>query len=104
MRVSQVGIEPALARVVRSAQRVDARWGVAFEDLAQDHTGVTVTLRAEGGGAEQVRCDYLVGRQLPGNPCACSKNRSFHESGIRLIRPTLCMNSTNFISLAGAVV
>ena len=29
---------------------------------------------------------------------------SFHESGFFLMRPTLCMNSTNFITLTGVVV
>jgi len=61
MRVSQVEIEPVLARAVLSQPLVEARWGVAFEDLSQDATGVTVTLRAEAGDAEQVRCDFLVG-------------------------------------------
>jgi 2-polyprenyl-6-methoxyphenol hydroxylase-like FAD-dependent oxidoreductase len=61
MRVSQIEIEPVLARAVRSAPSVDARWGVAIENLSQDATGVTATLRTAADRAEQVRCDYLVG-------------------------------------------
>jgi 2-polyprenyl-6-methoxyphenol hydroxylase-like FAD-dependent oxidoreductase len=61
MRVSQVEIEPVLQRAVQAAPGVEARWGVAFEDLAQDVDGVTATLRAADGATEQVRCQYLVG-------------------------------------------
>jgi 2-polyprenyl-6-methoxyphenol hydroxylase-like FAD-dependent oxidoreductase len=61
MRVSQVEIEPVLARAVRSHCLIDARWGVTFEELSQDPLGVTVTLRAEDGQTERVRCDYVVG-------------------------------------------
>jgi len=61
MRVSQVEIEPVLARVVRSLPLVTARWNVAFEDLSQDAAGVMVTLRPSAGDVEQVRCDYVVG-------------------------------------------
>jgi 2-polyprenyl-6-methoxyphenol hydroxylase-like FAD-dependent oxidoreductase len=61
MRVSQVEIEPALQRAVLAEGRIDARWSVAFEDLSQDESGVTATLRAEGRATEQVRCRYLVG-------------------------------------------
>ena len=61
MRVSQVEIEPVLQHFVQAASKIEARWSVAFEDLAQDETGVTVTLRLDGGAAEQVRCDYLIG-------------------------------------------
>jgi 2-polyprenyl-6-methoxyphenol hydroxylase-like FAD-dependent oxidoreductase len=61
MRVSQVEIEPVLARAVLSQPLVEARWGVAFEELSQDAAGVTVTLRPGTGDAEQLRCDYVVG-------------------------------------------
>src|SRR5215471_5629656 len=61
MRVSQVEIEPVLARAIRAEPLVDARWGVAFEELSQDADGVTATLRPSGGATEQVRCDYLIG-------------------------------------------
>jgi 2-polyprenyl-6-methoxyphenol hydroxylase-like FAD-dependent oxidoreductase len=61
MRVSQVEIEPVLARAVLSQRLIETRWSVAFEDLSQDAAGVTVTLRPTDGDAEQVRCDYLVG-------------------------------------------
>jgi 2-polyprenyl-6-methoxyphenol hydroxylase-like FAD-dependent oxidoreductase len=62
MRVSQVEIEPVLQRAVLAEPLVQARWGVAFEDLSQDAAGVTATLRrAEDGGVEQVRCRWLVG-------------------------------------------
>jgi 2-polyprenyl-6-methoxyphenol hydroxylase-like FAD-dependent oxidoreductase len=61
MRVSQVEIEPVLARAVRAEPLVDARWGVAFADLSQDSDGVTVTLVPDGGTPERVRCAFLVG-------------------------------------------
>ncbi len=43
-------------------------------------------------------------RQLPLRSCASAKNRSCQDVGMCLRRPTLCMNSTCFIKLAGAVV
>ena len=55
-----VGLLPAKWMVL-AAPRVEARWGVAFEELAQDEAGVTATLRTAEGAVEQVRCDYLVG-------------------------------------------
>src|SRR5262249_55295739 len=61
MRVSQVEIEPVLQRSIRANPRVEARWGVGFEDLSQDTEGVTATLRTTDGRTEQVRCTYLVG-------------------------------------------
>lgn len=62
MRVSQVEIEPVLARAVRSEPLVTARWNVAFEDLTEDAAGVTVILRqAADDATETVRCRYLVG-------------------------------------------
>jgi 2-polyprenyl-6-methoxyphenol hydroxylase-like FAD-dependent oxidoreductase len=61
MRVSQVEIEPVLARAIRAEPLIDARWSAAFVDLVQDLDGVTVTLRPDGGAVEQLRCDYLVG-------------------------------------------
>src|SRR5216683_1551291 len=62
MRVSQVMIEPVLRDSILNDPLVDARWGVAFEDFAQDETGVTCTLRLmETGATETVRCDFLAG-------------------------------------------
>ena len=62
MRVSQVMIEPVLRDSIVTDPLVDARWGVAFEDFAQDSQGVTCTLRTVAtGGTEQVRCDFLAG-------------------------------------------
>jgi 2-polyprenyl-6-methoxyphenol hydroxylase-like FAD-dependent oxidoreductase len=77
MRVSQVEIEPVLARAIRSEPLIEARWGVAFEDLSQDAAGVSVTLRREDGGVEQWRCDYLVG-------CDGGASRVRHCLGIGL--------------------
>ena len=42
--------------------------------------------------------------QLPLRSCASAKNMSFQDAGMCFMRPTLCMNSTCFIRLAGAVV
>ena len=77
MRVSQVEIEPVLANAVRSQRLIDAQWGLAFEELSQDRSGVTVTLRSEDGKAQQVRCDYVVG-------CDGGASKVRHNLGIRL--------------------
>ena len=61
MRVSQVEIEPVLQRTLQAEPGVEARWGVAFDDLCPDEEGVTATLRRAEGGTERVRCRYLVG-------------------------------------------
>ena len=61
MRVSQVEIEPVLQCVVKALPGVEARWDVAFEELAQDAEGVTAILRAANSAVEQVRCRYLAG-------------------------------------------
>ncbi len=62
MRVSQVMIEPVLRDAIVGHPLVDARWGVALEDFAQDDTGVTATLRVvETGATETVRCAFLAG-------------------------------------------
>jgi 2-polyprenyl-6-methoxyphenol hydroxylase-like FAD-dependent oxidoreductase len=62
MRVSQVMIEPVLQQAILGDPLVEARWGVAFEALTQDGTGVTATLRTvETGETETVRCDFLAG-------------------------------------------
>ena len=77
MRVSQVEIEPVLQRAVQAAPNVEARWGVAFEALAQDADGVTVTLRTADGATEQVRCRYLAG-------CDGGGSEVRHALGIKL--------------------
>jgi 2-polyprenyl-6-methoxyphenol hydroxylase-like FAD-dependent oxidoreductase len=62
MRVSQVVIEPVLRDSILNDPLIDARWGVAFEDFAQNEAGVTCTLRVmETGATETVRCDFLAG-------------------------------------------
>lgn len=61
MRVSQVEIEPVLQRRIQGNPHIEAHWGIAFEDLAQDTEGVTATIRTTDGQTEQVRCKYLVG-------------------------------------------
>lgn len=62
MRVSQVMIEPVLQQAILDDPLVEARRGVAFEDVEQDEQGVIATLRhGETGATEQVRCDFLAG-------------------------------------------
>src|SRR5262249_23588806 len=62
MRVSQVMIEPVLRSAIVDDPLVDARWGVALEDFAQDAEGVTATLRVqETGATETVRAAFLAG-------------------------------------------
>ena len=77
MRVSQVEIEPVLQGAVKALPGVEARWDVAFEELTQDAEGVTATLCAADGAAEQIRCHYLVG-------CDGGSSRVRHCLGIRL--------------------
>jgi 2-polyprenyl-6-methoxyphenol hydroxylase-like FAD-dependent oxidoreductase len=77
MRVSQVEIEPVLQDAVKALPWVEARWDVAFEELTQDAEGVTATLCAADGAAEQMRCHYLVG-------CDGGSSRVRHCLGIRL--------------------
>src|SRR5262245_61036771 len=76
MRVSQVEIEPVLRRALLGA-RVEARWGVALEDLSQDVNGATATVRTADGATDQVRCHYLVG-------CDGGTSRVRNCLGIRL--------------------
>jgi 2-polyprenyl-6-methoxyphenol hydroxylase-like FAD-dependent oxidoreductase len=61
MRVSQVEIEPVLARAVRASPLIEARWGQELIDLTQDMEAVTATVREVDRSTEQVRCRYLVG-------------------------------------------
>ena len=76
-------IEPVLRDAILDDPLVDARWGVAFEDFAQDATGVTATLRiVETGATETVRCDFLAGcdggssdRARAGSASACEGKR-----------------------------
>jgi 2-polyprenyl-6-methoxyphenol hydroxylase-like FAD-dependent oxidoreductase len=76
MRVSQVEIEPVLRRGLDGLP-VEGRWGVAFEELAQDADGVTATLRAADGRSERIHCRYLVG-------CDGGTSRVRHCLGIGL--------------------
>jgi 2-polyprenyl-6-methoxyphenol hydroxylase-like FAD-dependent oxidoreductase len=62
MRVSQVMIEPVLRDAIIDDPLIEARWGVALEDFAQDADGVTAILRVQDSGAtETVRCAFLAG-------------------------------------------
>jgi len=62
MRISQVVMEPVLLDAVRAQPLVTHRFGVAFEDLAQDGNGVTAVLRDVARGAtESLGADFLVG-------------------------------------------
>lgn len=62
MRVSQVVIEPVLKTAVLAEPLIEAHWGVAVEDVAQDADGVTLTVRDRSTDeVRQVRGRYLVG-------------------------------------------
>ena len=62
MRVSQVVIEPVLKAAVLAEPLIEAHWGVAVEDVAQDADGVTLTVRDRSTNqVRQVRGLYLVG-------------------------------------------
>jgi 2-polyprenyl-6-methoxyphenol hydroxylase-like FAD-dependent oxidoreductase len=56
---------------------VEARCGVALEDLSQDMNGATATIRTVDGATDQVRCHYLVG-------CDGGTSRVRNCLGIRL--------------------
>lgn len=62
MRVSQVVIEPVLKNAVLAEPLIEAHWGVAVEDVAQDDSGVVFTVRRQSSGeARQVRGLYAIG-------------------------------------------
>lgn len=78
MRVSQVEIEPVLKKAIDAEPLVDVRFGVEFESLVQDDSGVTVTVRNKARDAvSQIRCDYLVGCDG-----GSSRVRSFLDIGL----------------------
>jgi 2-polyprenyl-6-methoxyphenol hydroxylase-like FAD-dependent oxidoreductase len=99
MRVSQVEIEPVLQQAVRGERLVEARWSLAFEDLAQDADGVTATLRGADDKSIEVRCRYLVG-------CDGGGSRVRHCVGIGLDGQARVMPRfmTHFRSSARAVL
>ena len=62
MRVSQVAIEPVLKRAIDAESTVDARFGIAFEELVQGPDAVIATVKhVETGRTEKIKCQYLVG-------------------------------------------
>ena len=62
MRVSQVVIEPVLKNAVLAEPLIEAHWGVAVEDVAQDAVGVTLTVRDRStDDVRQVRGLYVIG-------------------------------------------
>jgi 2-polyprenyl-6-methoxyphenol hydroxylase-like FAD-dependent oxidoreductase len=77
MRVSQVEIEPVLKRALEASRLVEVRFGVAFEELAQDAESVVAVLRTADGSTERVRCRYLAG-------CDGGGSRVREQLGIRL--------------------
>jgi len=62
MRVSQVAIEPVLKRAVRKNPLIDAAWGMAVEDAAQDEESAALTVRDRRTG----RTFQAHGRWLAG--------------------------------------
>ena len=90
MRVSQVEIEPVLQRAVQAAPMVEARWGVALEDLSQDagwrdrdaanggrrtETSAARYLAGCDGGTSRVRS--CLGIQLEGQ---CARAAALHDA------------------------
>ncbi len=61
MRVSQIIIEPVLKQAIEDDERVEVRFGWAFERFEEDASGVTVTLRNANGDSEQIRAAWLIG-------------------------------------------
>jgi 2-polyprenyl-6-methoxyphenol hydroxylase-like FAD-dependent oxidoreductase len=62
MRVSQVAIEPVLKGAIDAESTVDARFGIAFEELVQGPDAAIATVKhVETGRTEKIKCQYLVG-------------------------------------------
>ncbi len=59
--ISQYTLEPLLKSVAETLPSVSVRYGCAFEALAQDAQGVTVTARTSAGKTETLRAQYVVG-------------------------------------------
>ena len=91
----------------------ELRAGLRVERRGSEITGVRCTcgamracaarIAARSGSASGPRV-RRVRHQLPAAPWMFGKNRSFHESGLTLIAPTLAMKSTYFITFCGVVV
>lgn len=62
MRVSQIVVEPILKAAVLKEPLIDARWGVAVEDVDETPAGVTLTVRDRATD----RVDRVRGRWLAG--------------------------------------
>ena len=62
MRVSQVMIEPVLKKAVLSEPLIASHWGASVVAVAQDQSGVTVTVDDDTTGrSRQIRGQFLVG-------------------------------------------
>lgn len=59
-RLSQILLEPVLARACRRHPLIDLRRGRRFESLTQDEHGVTSTL-VSAGGTTTIRSEYVLG-------------------------------------------
>ena len=60
-QVPQPVVEEVLRAHLARQPRVGLRLGHAVTGLAEDHGGVTVTVRSQAGEAYQVRADYVLG-------------------------------------------
>ena len=79
--------------------------GAAKKDVdGRDKPGHDETTNPFQVVRERCAPHFRSGSQVPLRSCASAKNMSFHDAGRCFKRPTLCMNATCFIRLAGAVV
>ena len=60
-RAPQNFFDPALARWVRSFDKVDLRYHTDLVDFTQDDDGVTAIIRDASGATQEVRAQYLIG-------------------------------------------
>ncbi len=59
--ISQYTLEPLLKAEAGALPSVSVQYGCAFESLAQDATGVDVTVRRSEGAVSTIRAQYVVG-------------------------------------------
>jgi 2-polyprenyl-6-methoxyphenol hydroxylase-like FAD-dependent oxidoreductase len=59
--ISQYTLEPLLKAEAGALPSVSVQYGCAFESLAQDETGVDVTVRWNDGAVSTIRAQYVVG-------------------------------------------
>jgi 2-polyprenyl-6-methoxyphenol hydroxylase-like FAD-dependent oxidoreductase len=83
--VSQNDLEPLLKEVAESTPNVTVRYGCELVDFFQNNTGIEARVRLNGGTAELLRGDYLVG--CDGGQSIVRKQLGIKLEGQGRIRP-----------------